>query len=82
MFGNLFLKKMLERRWVGWRQDPVIKVEIQGRAKCSDLRGISGCFGAAVGAPWPRMHDMLTRPTFGQVWSTAMLVLQNTCFDT
>ena len=23
----------------------------------------------------------LTRPTFGQVWSTAMLVLQNTFFD-
>ena len=25
--------------------------------------------------------EALTRPTFGQVWSTAMLVLQYTCFD-
>ena len=50
MFGNLFLKKLLAWRWVGWWQDPVIKIEVQGRAKCSDLRGISGCFGATVGA--------------------------------
>ena len=26
-------------------------------------------------------NGALTRPTFGQVWSTAMLVLQNMCFD-
>ena len=51
MFGNLFLKDVFLWRWAGWRLDPVIKIEVQGRAKCSDLRGISGCFGAAVGAP-------------------------------
>ena len=51
MLGNLFLKNRLVWRWVGRRQDPIIETEVQGIAKCSDLRGISGCFGAAVGAP-------------------------------
>ena len=51
MLGNPFIKNLLVGRWVEWRQDPIIKKEVQGRAKCSDLRGISGCFGAAVGAP-------------------------------
>ena len=44
-----YLKKLIVWRWVGWRLNQSTK-EVQGRAKRRDLRGISGRFGAAVGA--------------------------------
>ena len=28
------------------------------KANCSDLRGISGCFGAAMGSLWPWVWDI------------------------
>ena len=48
---HFYLKKLIVWRWVGRRLDQSIKEEVQGRAKRRDLRGISGRFGAAVGAP-------------------------------
>ena len=65
MFGDLFLKNMLVWRWEGWRQDPLIKIKVQGRAKCSNLRGISGCLGAAAG-PWACNNSILDLDEMGR----------------
>ena len=51
MFGNFYTKYLLLWRWEGRRLNPTISKEVQGGGKRSDLRGISGRFGAAVGAP-------------------------------
>ena len=51
MFGNFSRKNLLLWRWEGRRLNPTVNVEVQGGGKRSDLRGISGRFGAAVGAP-------------------------------
>ena len=51
MFGNFYEKNLLVWRWEGRRLNQIIKKEVQGEGKRSDLRGISGRFGAAVGAP-------------------------------
>ena len=50
-FTYCYLKKLNVWRWVGWRLDQSTKEQEQGRAKRRDLRGNSGRFGAAVGAP-------------------------------
>ena len=50
-FTYCYLSKLIVWRWARWRLDQSAKKEVQGRAKRRDLRGISGRFGAAAGAP-------------------------------
>ena len=51
MFGNFYIKNLLVWRREGRRLDPIHKKDVQGRAKRSNLGGISGRFGTTVGAP-------------------------------
>ena len=51
MFGNFYTKNLLVWRWEGRRLNPSINEEVQVGGKRSDLRGISGRFWAAMGAP-------------------------------